>query len=52
MSVYWAKNKYHKENTEAPLEASREIGLQVNAENTKYLVMYRPQILGQITIIM
>jgi hypothetical protein len=28
-----------KENTEALLEASRDIGLEINAEKTKYLIM-------------
>jgi hypothetical protein len=28
-----------KENTEALLEASRDIGLEINAEKTKYMIM-------------
>jgi hypothetical protein len=28
-----------KENTETLLEASRDIGLDINAENTKYMIM-------------
>jgi hypothetical protein len=28
-----------KENTETLLEASREVGLEINAEKTKYMVM-------------
>jgi hypothetical protein len=28
-----------KENTETLLEASRDVGLEVNAENTKYMIM-------------
>jgi hypothetical protein len=30
-----------KENTETLLEASRDIGLEINAENTKYMIMSR-----------
>jgi hypothetical protein len=30
------ENKYHKENTEALLHTSKEIGLEVYAEKTKY----------------
>ena len=32
-----------KKNTETPAIANKEIGLQVNAENTKYMVMSRDQ---------
>jgi hypothetical protein len=28
-----------KENTKTPLEASRDIGLEINVENTKYVIM-------------
>jgi hypothetical protein len=30
-----------KENSETLLEASRDIGLEINAENTKYMIMSR-----------
>jgi hypothetical protein len=36
-----------RKNTEALLIASKEIGLEVNAEKTKYIVMSRDQIAGQ-----
>jgi hypothetical protein len=36
-----------KKNTEALVVASKEIGLEVNAEKTKYMVMSRNQNVGQ-----
>jgi hypothetical protein len=36
-----------KKNTEALVVASKEIGLEVNAEETKYMVMSRPQHAGK-----
>jgi hypothetical protein len=36
-----------KENTEALLEASRDIGLEINAEMTKYMIMSRHPNSGQ-----
>jgi hypothetical protein len=30
-----------KENSETLLEASRDVGLEINAETTKYTIMYR-----------
>jgi hypothetical protein len=41
------KHKYHKENTEALLDASKEVGLEVNPEKTKYMLMSRSQKTGQ-----
>jgi hypothetical protein len=35
--IYWGKHKYYKENTEALLLTSKETGLEVNAEKTKYV---------------
>ena len=32
-----------KKNAEALVAATREIGLEVNADKTKYMVMYRDQ---------
>jgi hypothetical protein len=28
-----------KENIESPVEASRDVGLEINAEKTKYMIM-------------
>jgi hypothetical protein len=36
-----------KKNTEASLDASKEIGLEVNPEKTKYMLMSRSQKIGQ-----
>jgi len=36
-----------KENTEALVIASKEIGLEVNADKTKYMVMSRDQNAGR-----
>jgi hypothetical protein len=36
-----------QKNTEALLDASREVGLEVNTEKTKYMDMYRHQNVGQ-----
>jgi hypothetical protein len=36
-----------KENTETLLEGSRDIGLEINAEKTKYMIMSRHQNSGQ-----
>jgi hypothetical protein len=36
-----------KENSETLLEASRDIGLEINAEKTKYMIMYRYPNSGQ-----
>jgi hypothetical protein len=36
-----------KENSETVLQASRDIGLEINAEKTKYMIMFRHQNSGQ-----
>jgi hypothetical protein len=36
-----------KENSETPLEASRDIGIEINAEKTKYMIMSRHPNSGQ-----
>jgi hypothetical protein len=34
------KNKYHKRNSEALLDASKEVRLEVKAERTKYMLLF------------
>jgi hypothetical protein len=36
-----------KKNTEASLDASKEVGLEVNPEKTKYMLMSHSQKVGQ-----
>jgi hypothetical protein len=36
-----------KENTESILKASRDVGMEINAENTKYMIMSRHPNSGQ-----
>jgi hypothetical protein len=35
-------NNTKEENTETLLEASRDIGLEINAEKSKYMIMSHP----------
>ena len=44
--IRW-KDTYLKENTQAFVVASKEVGLEVNDERTKYMVMSRDQNAGQ-----
>jgi hypothetical protein len=39
-----------KRNTDVLTEASREVGLEVNTEKTKYMVMSHHQMYNKITI--
>jgi hypothetical protein len=39
-----------KKNTKALLEASREVGLEVNTEKTKYVIMFCHQNADKITL--
>jgi hypothetical protein len=39
VNILGGKYKYHEENTEAVFLASREVGLEVNSEKTKYMVV-------------
>jgi hypothetical protein len=48
MLMYWAKAKAIKENKEALLQASKEVGKEVGAEKTKCMVMAEHQNAGQI----
>jgi hypothetical protein len=36
-----------KKNKEAPLDASKKVGLEVNPEKTKYMLMLHSQKIGQ-----
>jgi hypothetical protein len=45
--INWTKTNTIKETIEALLEASREVGLEVNTEKIKYMVMSRYQNAGQ-----
>jgi hypothetical protein len=45
MLVYWGK----KRNTEALIDSSNEVGLEVNTEKTKYMLMSHHQDAGQNT---
>jgi hypothetical protein len=44
--IYWV-GAYIRKKTEALLIASKEIGLELNAEKIKYMVMSRDQNAGQ-----
>ena len=49
MLIYWGGGIHTlKENAEALLAATREIGLEVSADKTKYMVMSRDQNAGRI----
>jgi hypothetical protein len=41
------ENTYHKEKHRALLDASKEVGLEVNPEKTKFILMSRSQKVGQ-----
>jgi hypothetical protein len=47
LNVIWWKRTYNKEKHEALAVASKQKGLEVNADKTKYLVMSRNQNAGQ-----
>jgi hypothetical protein len=44
MLIHEVKHKYVRKNTEAVLVASSEVGLEVNTEKTKYMVVSRHKI--------
>jgi hypothetical protein len=49
MLIHWAKDiNSIKTNTEALLDASRDVGLEVNTEKTKYMGASLHQNVGQI----
>jgi hypothetical protein len=42
MFIYWWKHKnYIKTNTETPLDASKDAGLEVNIEKSKWVIPYQ-----------
>jgi hypothetical protein len=48
MSIYWVDNTdTTKKNTETLIDASKEVGLEVNTEKTKYMFLSRRQNVGQ-----
>jgi len=47
MFIYWAGSVRTIKNTEALVVASKETGLEVNADKTKYMVMIRDQNAGR-----
>ena len=46
INVLWGSIHTVKENAEALVVATKEIGLEVNADKTKYMVMTREQMAG------
>jgi len=46
VNMLWGSIRTIKENTEALAVASKEIGLEVNVDKTKYMVMSRDQNAG------
>ena len=46
VNILWGSIHTVKENAEALIVASKEIGLEVNADKTKYMVMSREQTAG------
>jgi hypothetical protein len=47
MLIYWKEAYRLKENAESLVVATKEIGLEVNADKTKYIVMARDQNAGR-----
>jgi len=47
MVIYWTEAYILLKNTEALVFASKEIGLEVKADKTKYMVMSRDQDTGR-----
>ena len=47
MLVYLKKHTYYKEKNRSLVVARKEIGLEVNADKTKYMVMSRGQNAGK-----
>jgi hypothetical protein len=49
MLIYWEEEQIRtiKKNTKALVVASKKIGLEVNADKTKYMTMFRDQNAGR-----
>ena len=48
MLIYWGGSVHKvKENAEVLVSATKEIGLEVNADKTKYIIMSRDQNVGR-----
>jgi hypothetical protein len=47
MLIKWEKTDTIQRNTKALLDASKEVGLEVNPEKTKYMLVSRCQKAGQ-----
>jgi hypothetical protein len=47
MWIYWEITDTIKKNTETLIDASKEVGLEVNAEKTKNMLLSRHQNAGQ-----
>jgi hypothetical protein len=45
--IFLGDSKNNKDNTETLLEASKDVGLEINAEKTKYMIMSHHPSLGQ-----
>jgi hypothetical protein len=39
-TMQWLKGSIIKENTESLIEASRDVNLEINAQKTKYMIMF------------
>jgi hypothetical protein len=45
--IFWEKTDSIQKNTEVILDAGKEVGLKVNSEKTKYMLMSRCKKAGQ-----
>jgi hypothetical protein len=47
MWIYWGITDTTKKNTETLTDASKEVGLEINVEKTKYMLLSCHQNVGQ-----